>query len=125
MSATDVAAAPRQPEPGELVNRTFVKWHLISALFFLLTSMSVGLLIALNFVHLYPFPGIAMLSPGRLRFLHTNEIAYGFLVNGFLGSLYYAIPRLTGRPVASRGLGWFILVAWQATVVLGSVGQVL
>lgn len=125
MSAVAVAAAPGRAEPGELVNRTFVKWHLICALFFLLTSMGAGLLVALNFVHLYPFPGIALLSPGRLRFLHTNEIAYGFLVNGFLGALYYAIPRMTGRPVASRGLGWFILIAWQATVVLGSVGQLL
>ncbi|HZJ70635.1 MAG TPA: cbb3-type cytochrome c oxidase subunit I, partial [Planctomycetota bacterium] len=126
MTTADVAlAAHDRAEPAELVHKVFVKWHLIFAVGFLLTSMTAGFLVALNFLNLYPFPGIALLSPGRLRFLHTNEVAYGFLVNGFLGALYYAIPRMTGRPVFAKGLGWFILVAWQATVVLTSLGQLL
>jgi cytochrome c oxidase cbb3-type subunit 1 len=126
MTTADIAlAAHDRAEPAELVHKVFVKWHLIFAVVFLLTSMSAGFLVALNFLNLYPFSGIAVLSPGRLRFLHTNEVAYGFLVNGFLGALYYAIPRMTGRPVAFKGLGWFILVAWQATVVLTSLGQLL
>ncbi|MCA9321468.1 MAG: cbb3-type cytochrome c oxidase subunit I, partial [Planctomycetes bacterium] len=68
---------------------------------------------------------ISFLSFGRLRLLHTNEIAYGFLVNGFVGLLYYAIPRLTGRPVFNRKLGWLIFGVWQSLIVLTSIGQLL
>ena len=74
----------------------------------------------------YPaVPDIGFLSYGRLRLLHTNEVAYGFLVNAFLGMLYYVVPRITGRAVANAKLGWFILVVWQLCTVLTSVGQIL
>ena len=108
-----------------LVDKRLVKWHFTCALFFMLTSMTGGLLVSLNFVHLYPFAGIEWLSVNRVRLLHTNEIAYGFLVNAFLGALYYAVPRLTGRPVAAGWLGWLILCVWQFLMVATSVGQLL
>ena len=60
-----------------------------------------------------------------MRLLHTNEIAYGFLFNAFLGMLYYAIPRLTGRRVLNVKLGWLIFVVWQSLMILTSIGQLL
>lgn len=60
-----------------------------------------------------------------MRLRHTNEIAYGFLVNAFVGALYYAIPRMTGRRILNDKLGWFVLYVWQFTVVATSVGQLL
>ena len=36
--------------------------------------------------------------------VHTNAIAYGFLANGFLGMLHWAIPRLTLQPVLEQPL---------------------
>lgn len=108
-----------------LVEKRLVLWHFIFAMFFMLSSMTGGFLVSLQFLGLYPFEGISFLSYGRMRLLHTNEIAYGFLVNGFLGALYYAIPRMTGRPVFDKRLGWLILVVWQTTMILTSVGQLL
>jgi cytochrome c oxidase cbb3-type subunit 1 len=108
-----------------LVDKALVKWHFIFGVGFMMTSMFGGLLVSLNFVHLYPFQGIEWLSVNRVRLLHTNEIAYGFLVNAFLGALYYVVPRLTGRPVAAGWLGWLILGVWQFLMVATSVGQLL
>ncbi len=122
-TATQLEAA--HAGSADLVDKGLVKWHLVMAMFFMLTAMTWGLLISLQFLHAYPFEGISFLSYGRVRLLHTNEIAYGFLVNGFIGCLYYAIPRMTGRAVASSKLGWLILFVWQFILVAMSVGQLL
>ncbi len=126
------AAAPAPPVDeeqrmlaGELVHKGLAAWHLGAAVVFLLTAMSWGFVVSLNFLGLYPFEGIELLSYGRVRLLHTNEIAYGFLVNGFIGAMYYAVPRMTGRPVLSKGLGWLIFWVWQSVMVLTSVGQLM
>ena len=131
---SDAAMSAAVPAPHEeardaalpLVEKQLVKWHIICAVFFMLTSMSGGLLASLQFVGLYPFDGVAgWLSYGRVRLLHTNEIAYGFLVNSFLGLLYYAVPRLAGRPVFHPKLGWFIFIVWQSVMLATSIGQLL
>lgn len=119
MSAAGDPAVP-------LVERRLVLWHFIFAVFFLVSAMGWGFLASLQFLHVYPFEGISFLSYGRVRLLHTNEVAYGCLVNGFIGCLYYAVPRLTGQRVASpKAIGWFVLVVWQVLTLLTSVGQLL
>ncbi len=116
-----VAEVPSEP----LVDKGLVKWHLTAAIFFMVTAMTWGFLVSLQFFGHYPFEGISFLSYGRVRLLHTNEIAYGFLVNGFVGCMYYAIPRMTGKSVASSKLGWLIFGVWQFIIVAMSVGQLL
>jgi cytochrome c oxidase cbb3-type subunit 1 len=122
---TRPATPPLDDEHNLLVNIQLVKWHFIFAIVFMLTSMTGGFLISLQFFNLYPLSEISFFSYGRVRLLHTNEIAYGFLVNAFVGALYYAIPRLAGKRVFSDRLGWIIFGVWQTTVVLMSVGQLL
>ena len=125
MSTVAIPAESADAPAIPLVQKRLVQWHLAAFVFFLITAMGWGFLISLQFLHLYPFEGISFLSYGRVRLLHTNEIAYGCLVNGFLACLYYAIPRLTGRAVLSGKLGWFIWYVWQLCVILTSVGQIL
>ncbi|HGY92987.1 MAG TPA: cytochrome oxidase [Planctomycetes bacterium] len=112
-------------EAHPLVDKDLVRWHLIAAVFFMFTAMLGGFIASLQFLNEYPFNGISWLSYGRLRFLHTNEVAFGFLVNSFVGMLYYAVPRLTGRRLFNRTLGWLIFFVWQALVLLTSIGQLL
>jgi cytochrome c oxidase cbb3-type subunit 1 len=119
------AIPPSAPRTADLVDERIVRWFLLTSLAYLLIAMLAGLLYALQFVQLYPFRGIELLSPGRWRMIHTNGVAYGFIANGFLGALHWAIPRLTFRPVLSRRLSWFIYVAWQAVVVATVVGIAL
>lgn len=124
MSAVTFAPASRvmPPESGTLVAYTLVKWHLAAAVVALAFSLAAGFLYSLQFLGYYPFQGSRLLAPGHLRFIHTNMVAYGFLVNGFTAALYYAVPRLTGQRIGSVGVGWFIFWAWQAILFFTLTG---
>ena len=108
-----------------LVNERLVLWYYVAAMTYMIISMLGGLLMALQLVHWNPLNGIELLSPGRWRMVHTNAIAYGFLANAFLGSLHWAVPRLTLRPVFSNALSYFIFVAWQVVVLSTAAGILL
>jgi len=108
-----------------LVDRVLVKAHFIAAMVFLGIGLLSGFLFSLQFLQKYPFPGIELLSPGRIRMVHTSTVAYGFIVNAFLGALNWAIPRLTGNKTCHRYLGWFIFVAWQLVLLSTFFGIIL
>ena len=108
-----------------LVNLDLVRWHLIASATFFTTSLLAGLAFAFQFNQLYPFPGVEWLSPGRVRMVHTNMAAYGFIANAFMAGLLFAIPRLTRRPILSDRLGWVVFSAWQLVLVLTIGGQLL
>ncbi len=107
-----------------LVLRPIVKAHIIAGFVFFFASIFAGLLYALQLSRLYPFPGVELLSPGRMRMLHTNAIAYGFLFNNFIAALLWIVPRLTGKPVLSKNLSWFVFWAWQGIVGATAVGLI-
>src|SRR4051812_27176832 len=94
-------ATTAHPSHDDLVNEQLVLWYFYAALTFLTISMLGGILMALQLVRWNPLNGIELLSPGRWRMIHTNAIAYGFLANAFLGTLHWAVPRLTFHKVAS------------------------
>jgi cytochrome c oxidase cbb3-type subunit I len=107
---------------SQLVDRPIIKAHMAAGFAFFLVSLFAGMLYALQLTRLYPFPGIELLSPGRFRMLHTNAVAYGFLINLFIAVLYWVVPRLTGHPVLSAGLSRIIFVAWQLIVLATALG---
>ena len=82
-----------------LVNLDLIRWHLVASATFFAVSLLGGLSYAMQFNNLYPFPGIEWLSPGRVRMVHTNMAAYGFIANAFIGGMLFAIPRLTSQPM--------------------------
>ena len=91
-----------------LVNLALVRSHLTASAVFMAVSILGGLAYSFQFNQLYPFPGVEWLSPGRVRMVHTNMAAYGFIANAFIAGLLFAIPRLTRQPVLSDRLGWLI-----------------
>lgn len=103
-------------EATPLVDRKVVKYHIIAGFVFFYVALFAGLLYALQLSRIYPFPGVELLSPGRVRMLHTNGVAYGFLFNLFIAAMHWIIPRLTGKPVLSKALTWFVFWAWQGIV---------
>lgn len=107
-----------------LVFPVLVKAHLIAGAVFLTISMLGGFFYSFSFLQAYPFEGIELLSPGRVRMVHTNLIAYGFLFNAFVAMLTWTVPRLTGNPLTSLKLGWVIFAAWQLILVL-TLGGIL
>ena len=108
-----------------LVNKTLVRWHLILAVTWLGLALFAGLFYALQLLQAYPLPKIPVFSPGRVRMVHTNLVAFGFLTNGFLAMLYWTVPRLTGVRVAADRLGWLIFAAWNLIVALTFGGLLL
>ena len=60
-------------EGRPLVNLDLIRWHLIASAAFLATSILAGLSYALVFNNLYPFAGIELASPGRVRMVHTGN----------------------------------------------------
>ena len=114
--------APVEADGLPLVDRDVVKAHLIAAFTFFFVAIFAGMLYALQFSRLYPFPGVELLSPGRVRMLHTNGVAYGFLMNSFFAMLYWVVPRLTGYRILHKKLSWLVFWAWQGIVGATAVG---
>jgi cytochrome c oxidase cbb3-type subunit 1 len=113
------------PSHEKLVEERLVAWYFLAALGYMFVAMLGGFLMGLQLVRRNPFSGTELLSPGRWRMIHTNLIAYGFLANGFLGMLHWAVPRLTLRQVLDRRLSYFIFAAWQIVVLSTGVGILL
>ena len=103
-------------ETRTLVDTTSCKLHLAAAVTWIGVGIIAGLLYSFVFLRLYPHEGVEILSPGRVRMVHTNLMAYGFLTNAFIGMLHWVVPRLTGEPVLSQALSKIIFVVWNAIV---------
>ncbi len=116
MNAADSLPDSLEP-PKDLVDRRLVAWFYLAACLYFFVSIAGGILMGLQLMRWNPLNGIEFLSPGRWRMIHTNAIAYGFLANAFLGTLHWAVPRLTMQKVASKALSYFIFFAWQFVVL--------
>lgn len=92
--------------------------HGLAVLTTLILSAVFGTVVAIKFV----LPNFLGSEPwatwGLLRYNHTQGIMFGWLGNAFLAFLYFATPRLSGRAVTSRGLGWTLFVLWNFGMVL-------
>ncbi|MCA9619904.1 MAG: cbb3-type cytochrome c oxidase subunit I [Myxococcales bacterium] len=116
-SAAATAAGERP-----LVDKENVRNHIAAGFLFFLIAIFAGLFYALQLDGIYPFKGVELASPGRVRMLHTNAVAYGFLFNLFIAALNWIVPRLTGKPVFNALLSKAIFWAWQLIVLATAVG---
>ncbi len=128
MNAEPPAPLPAAASAAPLVDVPVVRRHLVMGFVWLLTSMAAGILFSLQFLQRYPSLA-QVLSPGRVRLVHTNIVAYGFLLNSFMGVCYWIVPRLSGRPVGSQKLARLLFWAVQAAdvaligMLLGGMAQ--
>jgi len=95
-----------------------IRAHGLAALAMVVYTALLGLTIALKFHSPDLLGDASWLTWGRLRYGHTQGIFFGWLGNAFLTFFYHAIPRLAGRPVTSRTLGWLLFVVWNFLVVI-------
>ncbi|MEZ4751813.1 MAG: cbb3-type cytochrome c oxidase subunit I [Bdellovibrionota bacterium] len=100
-----------------LVDYEIVKWHFYIAIGYFFLAILAGLTYSLQFLQKYPFPGVSFLSPGRVRMVHTQTVAYAWLANGMFAALYYIIPKLTGFQVLSRSFSRVLFVVYNGLVV--------
>ncbi len=107
------------PQAAEVapIEKDLVRAHALAGLFGLLAAATFGLIVATKF-NAPEFLNTSATSWGRLRFAHVQGILYAWLMNGFVAFAYYAVPTLSGRPVLSRRLGWWLFWVWNIGVVL-------
>jgi len=119
--ASDDEPAPMIPV-SELVDLRLIRYWFITSIICLFLSLTGGVLYAFQLLQLWFLPEVSVFSPGRIRFLHTNLVAYGFIANAFIGLLHYVVPRLTRVPVFNPKLSWVIFWSWQAMLAVTFFG---
>ncbi len=113
-------SSPSQP----LVPYKLVKLHLAIAILYSMIAVLAGMTFSMQFLNLYPFEKVEFLSPGRVRMVHTQAVAYAWIANAFFGVVYYVIPKLTGFRIWSEKFG-VVLFGLYNLLVLGSVALIL
>src|SRR5690554_3093282 len=101
-----------------LVPYGLVKAHMFMSFFVILLVVLAGLGYSMQFIDLYPLKDIEFFSPGRVRMVHTQAVAYGWLANIFFAIVLYMIPKLTNKPILSEKLGWFVFFGYNTLIVL-------
>jgi cbb3-type cytochrome c oxidase subunit I len=96
------------------------RWFLYSSILFFLITITIGVIMAIKFIYPEFLGGIAALSFGRIRAIHTNGVLFGWLLAANMGLAYYVVPRLCGTKLFSEKLGMATLGIW-VFVVLGAV----
>lgn len=95
---------------------------MISSVLWLVLGSIFGLLVSFKF-HAPEFLGTqALLTFGKLRPLHLNIIAYGWLALAALGVALWLVPRLTKVPLQHVKTLSAAGLLWNAGVILGCVG---
>jgi cytochrome c oxidase cbb3-type subunit I len=116
------------PSSRSHVDLGLVKFHLVAAIVWLFVGMLAGTLMGyrLTGAAAAEFLGsIAELGYGRVRVLHTHTVVFGWLSNGFLAFGYYAIPKLTGRPLWMGKLARGNAVFFQVALLIGAAALLL
>src|SRR5690554_6801589 len=82
-----------------------------------ITGMTVGLLVALQFV----FPtlnfDLEYTTFGRIRPLHTNAVIFAFVGNGIFAGVYYSLQRLLKTRMWSDKLSYINFWGWQLIIL--------
>jgi cytochrome c oxidase cbb3-type subunit I/II len=65
--------------------------------------------------------GIAWLSFGRLRPLHTNAVIFAFVGNAIFAGVYYSLQRLLKARMWSNFLSKFNFWGWQLIIVAAAI----
>lgn len=104
--------------PVASVETNLMRAHVYAALLCLVVAALFGTAVAIKLVQPDFLSGHVETTWGSMRANHTQGILFGWLGNAFIAFLYFAVPRLAGRPVMSRALGWLLFVLWNFGVVL-------
>ncbi len=100
------------------IENGLIRAHGYMALLMVVVSALFGIAVAIKFNWPDFLGGSSVMTWGRLRYCHTQGIFFGWLGNAFLAFFYFAVPRLTMRPITNPRLGWFLFIVWNFFMVL-------
>jgi len=98
------------------------KTYMVSAIFWLLFAISLGLLQAIDFIAPDFGAGIQWLVFPRMRQAHVNGLAFGWLSMAMIGGWYYIVPRLTKTKLYSETLAVLVAWGWNIALIIGVGG---
>ncbi len=102
-----------------------VALHLTLAITFLLVAAISAVVAAIDLVFPDVFDGIRLLSFGVLTPMVAAAFLYGWLTVGFLGGVYYVLPRISSQPLRATGTAYASGALVSVGVVAGIVGIAL
>lgn len=104
--------------PVASVETGLIRAHAFAALASLMIAALFGAVVAIKLAEPDFLGGHVATTWGSMRANHTQGVIFGWFGNVFLAFLYFAVPRLGGRAVMSRRLGWALFALWNLGVVL-------
>ncbi len=102
-------------------DNTIVRNFLIATTIFGIVGMSVGLLVALQFVWPEANFGLQYTTFGRARPLHTNAVIFAFVGNGIFAGVYYSLQRLCKTRMYSDLLSRIHFWGWQLIILSAAI----
>ena len=102
-------------------DNTIVRNFLIATTVFGIIGMSVGLLVALQFVWPEANFGLQYTTFGRVRPLHTNAVIFAFVGNGIFAGVYYSLQRLCKARMFSDSLSRIHFWGWQLIILAAAI----
>ena len=109
----------------EQYNYEVIRKFAVMALVWGLLGMSAGLYAALELAYPLLNMGIAEISFGRLRPVHTTLVIFGFGGSALFATSYYVVQRTSQARLYSDALATFTFWGWQAAVALGAISYML
>ena len=116
-----VSNARTQTEPALNYSDDAVRGFALMAVVWGLVGMAVGVLIATQLAFPDLTYGIAWLSYGRLRPLHTNAVIFAFGGCALMATSFHVVQRTCQVPLFLPKLANFVFFGWQAVIVLAAV----
>jgi cytochrome c oxidase cbb3-type subunit I len=98
-----------------------VKQFAMASVLWGVVGMLVGVVIAAQLAFPDLTAGIAWLSYGRLRPLHTNAVIFAFGGCALIACSYYVVQRTSHVPLFAPKLAAFTFWGWQAVIVGAAV----
>lgn len=121
-------ATSKQMSPQELddlVDKELVKKWLLTGMFWLMFTPTVGAVIS-TFFNYPDYLGTALeLQFGRLRPMHVNGVIFGAFSTLFIGLCYYVAPRLCGVRVVWSDAGHILVWLWNIALAVGMASLAL
>lgn len=115
----------RTSRPWKALDRSArgpILYFLLSSVFWLVIASVLGLLVSLKLHSPDLLSTYDVLTFGKLRTLHLNLIAYGWLSFAGLGLSLWLVPRITKVPLQSPAILGVAGTLWNIGVVLGCAG---
>jgi cytochrome c oxidase cbb3-type subunit 1 len=115
--------ATQSTEALPLVDK-IVKAHIIAGFTFFFASIFAGSALRSPAEPPLPLPRRRAALPRAHAHVAHERHRLWLLFNNFIAALLWIVPRLTGKPVLSKKLSWFVFWAWQVIVGATAVGLI-